>query len=81
MVYSPPTQGQGVHWQNLVSGFLLIATGIILGLLGVLVGYVEERHYYRFRIHRTRLFNPFTGGLLIALGLFCLWQGIALLLT
>ncbi|MFQ5827445.1 MAG: hypothetical protein ACE5IA_08835 [Dehalococcoidia bacterium] len=70
-----------MSWQDLITGILLIVTGIVVALMGILIWFVEERFYYRLRIHRTRLFNPATGALLIALGLFCLWQGFSVLLS
>jgi threonine/homoserine/homoserine lactone efflux protein len=70
-----------MSWQDLVTGILLIVTGIVVALMGVLIWFVEERFYYHLRIHRTRLFNPATGAFLIALGLFSLWQGFSILLS
>jgi threonine/homoserine/homoserine lactone efflux protein len=67
--------------QDTITGILLIFTGVVVLLIGVMIWFVEERFYYRLRMHRTRAFNPVTGIALTALGLFCLWQGIATLVS
>ncbi len=66
---------------DLVTGILLIFTGVVVLVMGIVIWFVEERFYYRLRLHRTRMFNPVTGIVLTALGLFCLWQGVAAMVS